>query len=759
MSPARFSPTPARRRRLVGATLIILLAAVLRFNNLGHDSLWFDEALTSNTAAAGPAAALAVRDHVPLLYWLTGLSLRLLGDNEIALRLPSALAGVVAVAVLIAFGEIVAWDGFPRSDRPGTRDIIPRYIWAALLLAVSPLAIRHAQEARHYSLLLCFSLVSLYWLYRALDRRGLSRPLRSAGQAWLYFAIATVLNLLTHYSAWLWLVGQGAAVAIWLAWRGRDTWRATLRAAVPAALVIGVALLLLAGQAADAFHANTESAAGTTAAAPLLTWLRAIGLEFGFFSVWPAVVLALLAAGGGLLLARRRPLAALLLAVSGAVPVLLIQLLGITRFALPKYVIYLLPGYLIAAGVGIVYLLDRLPRARAGRLIGSAAAAGLVLAVALPAVGREYTLMIHDWRGAAAAVGGADVVLAVALDTGDGFNAAGVMAPVYLDPSVRLLDGNHLTAEDVRALNGQRGQVGALALNLYAPVTAGEGWVAANHQGSLYSLRRAAGDDDLAAQIAALYAELIPQAVPAAACDLALRLGEVQLARGDMAAVEAALAEPPDCPRNAERTRLQTEVAHRRLAEALAAGDAAEADRLAAALLAGNPGDEAALAVVTVADVLALFREGQVAVDAAGSPEPVEIRRFTMPSDGDTGEVLFVHPPAVVSFAVALPPVPTSLDFRVANDPQSWEWGGDGVTFVVTAQAAGEPARELYRAHAANDAAGRGFHPVELPLDEYAGQSVMITLSTEVGPAGDGTGDWAGWESPRIVRRGHADGR
>ncbi len=93
--------------------------------------------------------------------------------------------------------------------------------------------------------------------------------------------------------------------------------------------------------------------------------------------------------------------------------------------------------------------------------------------------------------------------------------------------------------------------------------------------------------------------------------------------------------------------------------------------------------------MVTVADVLALLAAGELTIDAGGAPEPVEARRFEMPTDGDWGEVLFTHPPAAVSFTVALPDEPAALQFRIANDPQSWAWGGDGVTFVVTAQPAG----------------------------------------------------------------------
>jgi hypothetical protein len=36
-------------------------------------------------------------------------------------------------------------------------------------------------------------------------------------------------------------------------------------------------------------------------------------------------------------------------------------------------------------------------------------------------------------------------------------------------------------------------------------------------------------------------------------------------------------------------------------------------------------------------------------------------------------------------------------------------------------------------------------------MEQYAGQTITLTLVTDPGPAGDTTGDWAGWDSPRIV--------
>ena len=254
-------------------------------------------------------------------------------------------------------------------------------------------------------------------------------------------------------------------------------------------------------------------------------------------------------------------------------------------------------------------------------------------------------------------------------------------------------------------------------------------------------------------QLAALYGQLIPQAIPPAQCALWPILTQTHLARGDTGAASAALAaRSPDCPADAAAREAQTAVLRAELAAAQAAGDAAAADRAAAALLTLDPGDAGALAVLTVVDVLAWLGEGRLTVLAGDSPEPVEARHFVMPDSGAAGDVIFAHPPAAVAFTTALPDAPAVLRFRAALDPQSWGWGGDGVTFVVTAQPDGAPARELTRFHLANDAAGRGWHAVELPLDALAGQTVTITLATEAGPAGDGTGDWAGWGEPRVVR-------
>ena len=79
------------------------------------------------------------------------------------------------------------------------------------------------------------------------------------------------------------------------------------------------------------------------------------------------------------------------------------------------------------------------------------------------------------------------------------------------------------------------------------------------------------------------------------------------------------------------------------------------------------------------------------------------------------------------------------------------------MTFVVRAQPADGESREIFRHHLGKDAAGPEWFPATISLADLAGQSVMFTFSTETGPAGDGTADWAGWDSPRIIRQPRAN--
>jgi uncharacterized membrane protein len=181
---------------VVAATLV---AAFLRLFHLGHQSLWIDEVMTWYNGGIGtPFSFSSVLEnlHGPLYGLIVRVWCIVAGDSEWALRLPSALAGVLVVPGMAWLAA--AWLG---------RDAV---IPAAWLAAGSPFLVWYSQEARSYSqLVLCVVLASAALL--ALARRPRAR-------AALAYAAAAAAGLLSSFSFLLvaplhlrwWLTGAEA---------------------------------------------------------------------------------------------------------------------------------------------------------------------------------------------------------------------------------------------------------------------------------------------------------------------------------------------------------------------------------------------------------------------------------------------------------------------------------------------------------------------------------------------------------------------
>ncbi len=131
MSAAAAIPATARARRPAQAVArlpawwplaaLTLLAAVLRLSTLDLQSFWYDEAFTPvHVLHASLAATLRSVVHTenspPLWYVLEWADARVLGTGEVALRLPSALAGIATVPVAWAIGRELAYR--PRPHPP-----------------------------------------------------------------------------------------------------------------------------------------------------------------------------------------------------------------------------------------------------------------------------------------------------------------------------------------------------------------------------------------------------------------------------------------------------------------------------------------------------------------------------------------------------------------------------------------------------------------------------------------------------------------
>lgn len=179
--------------------LTISIAAALRFFRIGHESIWLDEAFTIDTitrdyTSLGLLFELPPQDfHPPLYFFLLDIWVSIFGTSEVAIRLPSAVFGIVSVAVIYALGKKVF------DFRAG--------ITAALLLTVSPFHIYYAQEARTYTLLALLTAISYYFLVDIVnpDRNLTLRTL-------VGYVIVTALLGYTHVFGFLVIAAQNIYV-------------------------------------------------------------------------------------------------------------------------------------------------------------------------------------------------------------------------------------------------------------------------------------------------------------------------------------------------------------------------------------------------------------------------------------------------------------------------------------------------------------------------------------------------------------------
>lgn len=739
----------ANRPWLAAALLIIGLGFAVRFINLGGDSFWLDEIFTVRVVTMTPPGLVPRElDHPPLLHILARYAYWLFGENQFAFRLPSALAGVLAIPLLIAAGK--QW-GMPQAG-----------LWAGLLLALSPFHLRYSQEARQYALLMLCSLAAFFWLYRALYRPTWER--------WLAFSLATGLNLYSHYGALIFLAAQAVIIAIWSVRQLRGgRWRCV---GYPVAAAFLVSLLYLPWldrlQQDVARNVGAGSEASSFAMASAAEWAKAAFYAFGTTGGIIPYLMALAFFGGlGWLLYTRQLTRLGYLLAAFFLPFGFIILFEVNRAAWPRYIIYLLPLYLLPVGMTLAWGQQWAENQR-GKTDGLFAVflTLLILGGHWPMVRAEHRLVLEDWQGAAAQLAAmaqeGDVVITLSLNFPLGDNIVFDALPYHLQRSGRaytVLHSNLLELETLRGLRPQQMQVWAVLTNWNQQTQlADPSFILTPYPLNIFVVHQESPRGRTLAQLSALYEQLIPLAdAPVPRCLLERDLAAFYLADNQLIAAAAALHQSqtrcPVYPIHAGievRPVLAEQIYQTAYQTVLAAGQPDQADWLMTRWDEGWLTAEDVRSAMTAVDLLQLYEQGDGVLDDAAAPEPITIIPFNLP--GQTSQpTLFMHPPAQMQYNLTLPVYPVWLQGQTAMYPDSWHWGGDGATFVITVQPPSGPAVELYRQHISNAPVDQKWHSYTISLAAYAGQTITLTLHTEAGPAADSTGDWAGWGLPRLV--------
>lgn len=205
----------------VAFVAIMLTGAVLRLVALGDWSLWLDELHTLHVITQAQLTTTGVPgDQHPPLYYLLLQGWLALGDaGEFWLRLPSAIAGILAIPLMWSIGVTL-----------GSRKL---GLLAAALLTVSPLHIWYAREARMYGLASFFWVASIYFYLQTVRRDSW---LDSVG-----LAAATLAGLLTAYPTFALWLGEISLFFLFWTWTGRPRRRLVRWLAAQAVIVTGFA--------------------------------------------------------------------------------------------------------------------------------------------------------------------------------------------------------------------------------------------------------------------------------------------------------------------------------------------------------------------------------------------------------------------------------------------------------------------------------------------------------------------------------------
>jgi len=396
-----------RRLTLFALLLITLLGAGLRFYNLGAKSLVPDEIHTVTLSARGLPYIWQNSRGVPVLFLITHLVL-LLSDSEFILRMPSALEGVLGIVVLYKVGETI----YGRKEG----------LIAAFLLALSAYHLRYSQDLRFYPLLVLLSLLTLLFLWKALEE-GKRKVL-------LGFVLATAANLYNHVFAWLVLASEVIFAActllpkylfspnsraLPLSTRVRGALRPFLGLVALLALVAVLYLPAISHFIVGFFRQEfvlKKFVSSETEMSPslALTW-QTLSVSFfahrifGPFGAGTGLPLTLYGGAFLLGLARSHRKQVVLALLWIGLPFVTLPIIGIRLFH-PRYVLYILPIYLIVISRGLrvlseifAGLIEYFGRTGStGKALILGLLVGLYASLNLPPILHLYRQRGVDWR-------------------------------------------------------------------------------------------------------------------------------------------------------------------------------------------------------------------------------------------------------------------------------------------------------------------------------------------------------------------------
>jgi 4-amino-4-deoxy-L-arabinose transferase-like glycosyltransferase len=336
---------------------IILGAFALRVWRLDYQELRGDEAFGYFFSLPSPAIIVGrtidlQEPHPIASYWLQHGWLALAGHSEFALRFTSLWWSTLSVALIAQVA---------RSLGLGTG----AELLGALLCALSPYALWHAQDARMYSMSLALTLAAAL---------AALRWVASPGWRWAaFYAVTAWLALHTHYYAAFVIASLALFVLVWCVRAERQLYAAPWLALQGLVGLLYVPWLLTAGTVLTGYRGNGDSPGLVNAFVRMLSVMslgEAARVETGPARGGVALIVAATVAFGLWLLVRsdkRGRHAALLLAFYALMPLAAIWLSAQARPIFDeRYLLATAPPLYLLMAVALAHALPKMWRSRPG---------------------------------------------------------------------------------------------------------------------------------------------------------------------------------------------------------------------------------------------------------------------------------------------------------------------------------------------------------------------------------------------------------
>jgi mannosyltransferase len=373
--------------------VLVMLGAVLRFYQL-NTGLWFDEIVTVIGSVRPPFLEILTQfpsnNEHPLYSLLAHVSVTLLGEAPWTVRLPSVLFGVAAIPALYLLGTAVT--------------SVFEALLAASILTVSYHHIWFSQNARGYTLLLFWVVVSTHLLLRWLAEGRTSLAVA--------YAMVSALGAYTHLTMVFVCVSHCVVCAVELL--RRDASARTHSNWLQAAVAFGGAglltLLLYAPKLSDVqdFFLREVNFGGQVATPMWALWEAVRGLQIGFGALWGIVVGGVIF-GAGMWSYFRQNAPALFLFLL-PIPLTLGLVIAMGRPVFPRFVFFALGfGLLItvrgASTVGRwIGEASRARNPQTAAMLGAALVTAGAIVVSVRSLPYGYRYPKQDFAGAAAFV-------------------------------------------------------------------------------------------------------------------------------------------------------------------------------------------------------------------------------------------------------------------------------------------------------------------------------------------------------------------